>query len=76
MDRAEFLILCQKVSVMKHNKKTISPELLVKYDNIKYYPIGYTLTFENAKPRHTAILHDLKAHTVINASLEKVYKEV
>ena len=45
MDRAEYLKMCQKISMLKHGlcgtKENIPSELLVKYDKAKYYPIGF-----------------------------------
>lgn len=76
MDRAEYLKMCQKISVLKDGvggiKKDIPPELLVKFHEITYYPLEYKLSFDKGNVRHTAILHDLQANAIINASLERV----
>lgn len=81
MDRKEFLQICQKVSVLPETKmyikKAIPPELTVLCDGIQFYPTGYEMTFKQGISQHTAILHDMKAHSVIYVDLEKVekYKE-
>lgn len=81
MNRKEFLELCQKVSVLSETtmyiKTAIPPELTVLCDGIQFYPIGYEMTFKQGISQHTAILHDMKAHSVIYADLQKVerYKE-
>jgi hypothetical protein len=81
INRKEFLQICQWVSALPettmHIKTSIPPELTVLYDGIQFYPIGYEMTFKQGISQHTAILHDMKAHSVIYADLEKVekYKE-
>lgn len=76
MNRKEYLELCQKVSVLPettmHIKAQIPPELTVSYNGIQFYPTGYEMTFKQGVSQHTAILHDMKAHSVIYADLEKV----
>lgn len=78
MDRAEYLKMCQKISVLKDGvggiKKDIPPELLVKFREITYYPLEYKLSFGRGNVRHTAILHDLQANAIVNANLERVEK--
>ena len=80
MDRKLYLELCQKVSVLKNGicdiKENVPNELMVVYNGIKYYPVAYELSFDDkGNVRHTAILHDLKANSIINADLRKVKKE-
>lgn len=72
IDRNEYLKLCQKCSVYVSAGQEIPPELLVKYDNISYYPKAYELSFINGKAENTAILGDLKANSVIYARLERI----
>lgn len=75
IERKIFLELCQKVSVIPeiHNiRKNIPDELLVKYDNIKYYPVSYILSFDKGKPVHTAVLHDTNTNSIIQVDLGKV----
>ena len=78
MQRTEYLELCQKVSVLKNGicgiKENVPNELKVIYNGIKYYPVSYELSFDNGKPTHTAILHDLKANSITNADLKRVTK--
>lgn len=77
MDRAEYLKMCQKISMLKHElcgtKENIPSELLVKYDKAKYYPIGYKMLFNKGKCVHVAILHDLNAHSVLEVGLDKIF---
>ena len=78
MDRKLYLELSQKVSVLKSGicgiKENVPDELMVVYNGIKYYPVSYELSFDNGKPTHTAILHDLKANSIMNVDLERVIK--
>ena len=79
MDRKLYIALCQKVSVLKNGicgiKEDVPNELMVVWSGIKYYPVAYELSFDDkGNVRHTAILHDLKANSIINADLGKVTK--
>ena len=78
MQRDIFLQMCQKVSVLKNGicdiKENVPNELKVIHNGIEYYPKAYELSFDKGKPVHTAILHDLKANSIINADLGKVTK--
>ena len=78
MQRTEYLELCQKVSVLKNGicgiKENVPDELKVIYNGIAYYPVSYELSFDQGQPTHIAILHDLNANSITNASLEKVIK--
>lgn len=71
MDRTEYLNLCKKVSVLSPN---IPSDCLVEYDGVTYYPQSYELSFSKGEAIHTAILHDLKANSVMRCPLEKVIK--
>ena len=71
--------MCQKVSVLKNGvcgiKENVPDELTVVYNGIKYYPVAYELSFDDkGNARHTAILHDLKANSIMNVDLGKVTK--
>ena len=78
MDGKEFLQICQRVSVLPettmHIKKAIPPELTVLYEGIQFYPVGYEMTFKQGISQHTAILHDMKAHSVSYVDLSRVEK--
>lgn len=78
MDRKEFLQICQRVSVLPettmHIKTAIPPELTVLYEGIQFYPVGYQMTFEQGISQHTAMLHDMKAHSVCYVDLSRVEK--
>ena len=79
MDRTVFLQMCQKVSVLKNGicgiKENVPNELKVIHNGIEYYPVAYELSFDDkGNVRHTAILHDLKANSIMNVDLGKVTK--
>ena len=78
MQRDIFLQMCQKVSVLPGGvfgiKQNVPDDLKVVHNGIAYYPISYKLSFDNGRPTHTAVLHDLKANCIINANLETVTK--
>ena len=78
MQRDIFLQLCQKVSVLKNGicgiKENVPDELKVIHNGIVYYPVSYELSFDNGKPTHTAILHDLQANSITSSDLERVTK--
>ena len=78
MQRDIFLQMCQKVSVLPGGvfgiKQNVPDDLKVVHNGIAYYPISYKLSFDNGRPTHTAILHDLKANCIMNADLETVTK--
>ena len=76
MDRKLYLELCQKVSVLKNGicgiKENVPDELKVIHNGIEYYPTAYELSFDKGQPVHTAILHDLKANSIMNADFRNV----
>ena len=78
IDRKEFLQICQRVSVLPettmHIKTAIPPGLTVLYEGIQFYPVGYEMTFKQGISQHTAILHDMKAHSVSYVDLSNVEK--
>ena len=69
MDRTEYLNLCKKVSLLL---PSIPEDCLVEYDGVTYYPQSYELSFSKGNTIHTAIIHDLKANSVMRCPLEKV----
>lgn len=78
IDRAEFLQMCQKCSILPSGicgvKQNVPDELKAVHNGIVYYPVAYELSFDKGQPKHTAILHDLKANSVTHANLERVRK--
>lgn len=80
IDRKTYLEMCQKASVLESGafgiKKNVPKELLVIYHNTEYYPEKYVLSFDSGKTIHTAVLHDLKSNSIVNAPLERVAKYV
>ena len=55
-----------------HIKTEIPPELTVLYEGIQFYPVGYEMTFKQGISQHTAILHDMNAHSIVKVDLNKV----
>lgn len=76
MNRAEYLKLCQQVSIIKKSKgmknNDLIKEFLVTYDKSEYIPLKYTLSFNGNEVIHTAVLHDLQANSIVYADLRKV----
>lgn len=76
LERAEYLKLCQKVStypsVVCGIIENIPENMLIEYATSVFYPVGYKLAFKSGKPQHTAILHSLKANSVIECDLGKI----
>ena len=70
--------MCQKVSVLPGGvfgiKQNVPDDLKVVHNGIAYYPISYKLSFDNGRPTHTAILHDMKANSIMDADLEAITK--
>lgn len=77
MERSNYLKLCQKVAICKKGLQgkieNIPDELIVEYNNIQYYPCKYIMDFDSmGNPINKAILHDLKANSIIECELVKV----
>ena len=76
MDRTEYLNLCKRVSILLPTipdlLSKLPDECIVEYDGTAYYPHGYQLSFNDGQAIHIAILHDLKAHSVMSCPLDKV----
>ena len=70
MNRAEYLLMCQKASMF--DGKKVPEALRVKYDGVEYMPKGYEMTFKNGNPLHTAVLKDIKANSVVYAALDRI----
>lgn len=76
MERNRFLKTCQKVSMLKDGisgiKQNVPDELLVKVNNIIYYPLKFEMSFKKGETQNIAILHDLKSNSIVSVNLEKV----
>ena len=54
-------------------KKNVPDEYKVELNGTAYYPISYNISFDNqGKPQHIAILHDLKANSIVECDLNKL----
>ena len=76
MERKQYLKLCSEISLIPKSVGGVlsrpPPELLVAYDGIAYYPFYYEMHFKNGEYYDIAVLHDLKANSLVNVPLEKV----
>ncbi len=78
MDRTEYLNKCKECAMIcdegLYRMKVDVPERLqVEYKGVKYYPVGYELSFnKDGSVRHVAIIHDLKANSVCHVALNDV----
>ena len=76
IDRNTYLKMCQRCSTLESIAGTainVPSDLLVKYKNIIYYPIGYEMLFNrDGVPIHSGILHDLKVDCVVRANFQEI----
>ena len=77
MTRKEYIALCQRIAVLPVTSggvpASIPPELIVNYDGIRYYPYAFEIIFnKDGTYQDRAILHDLKANSIIHCNLERV----
>lgn len=65
MERKLYLELCQR--------QAMKGGVLVEYDAIAYHPYAYELKFQpDGKIKHTAILEEPKANSLVYCKLEDV----
>lgn len=65
MERKLYLELCQR--------QAMKGGVLVEYDGIAYHPYAYELKFQpDGKIKHTAILKDVKANSLVYCNLVDV----
>ena len=79
IDRKEYLDWCRDCSVLPKGihgiRQRVPDNRKVVWDGSPYYPQGYLLEFdEHGSVIHTAILHDLKANSVVQCRLDRVKK--
>ena len=79
MDRKEYLDWCRECAVLEQGPNGIRvgvpSNMIVTVRGMTYYPQAYTIEFNQlGEVIHTAILHDLKANSVIRCPLNKVKK--
>ena len=74
IDRTEYLKRCQLVSTMKIEEMPDS--LFVFYDNMKYIPYGFNMSFNNGVCIQSAVLRDIMANSVVCVPLGKVTMNV
>lgn len=75
MDRTKFLELTRRVSMKSamYRHPEFDDSEMVAYSGAKYLPIAYKLSFMgDGSVRHTAVLRDIKADSVIEARLDQV----
>ena len=78
MDRTKYLELARNASIKLANSR--NPEWsvceTVFYQGARYIPVAYKLSFKpDGSVRHTAVLRDLKANCLVEASLDEVENE-
>ena len=77
IDRKTYLEMCQACAVVvaRNGLSEIPQNLLVKHKGIKYYPVSYTMSFdENGNAQHSATFHDLKANSISGCLLSELEK--
>lgn len=76
MERKAYLKLCSEISTLPKGVGGVlsrpPPELLVTYDGGIYYPLHYEMHFKKGEFYDIAVLHDLKANSLMHVPLEKV----
>lgn len=76
IDRTKYLQMCRDCAMLSV-KNNVPDNLLVMYGGIEYYPVSYTLAFENTgATRHIATIHDLKANCVHGVLLKDIETKV
>lgn len=73
MDRKKYLYMCCECSKLPKGAMgiptQIPEELIIKFNDIEYYPYQYVLSYDNGKTRHSAVLHDVNANSVVQTNL-------
>lgn len=73
MDRTEYLNRMNRASYAIAHGISIAPKDTVEYQGVRYFPYEYTMACDgNGGYDHYAVLHDLKASSVIRVKLEQV----
>lgn len=75
MERTKFLELTRRVSMKSamYRHPEFDDSEMVTYSGAKYLPIAYKLSFMgDGSVRHTAVLKDIKADSVVEARLDQV----
>ena len=81
MTGTEYLEKCQIVSEVRKDmfkmpmSDLIPDSCIFEIDKIEYYPVGYTITYKEGKPKYTAILREKNTHHERYISLEKICKQ-
>ena len=75
IERKIYLEMCQAVSVILGNRTAneIPESLMVVYDGHDYYPLAYSLSFDNnGNAVHRAMLHDRYANSINGCLLSEL----
>lgn len=81
MTGTEYLEKCQIVSEVRKDmfkmpmSDLIPDSCIFEIDKIKYYPIGYMITYKNGNPKYTALLREKTTHHERYVNLEKICKQ-
>jgi hypothetical protein len=72
---------CKNCAIIKEKGQygillNVPDRLRVVYNNSDYYPVAYQLSFaDDGTVIHTAIIHDIKANSILHVPLDKVNKK-
>ena len=73
MDRKQYLEMCCECSKLPKGSRNIPSyvpdNLIIKVNEIPFYPFQYILSYENGQIKHIAVLHDLKTNSTVQIEL-------
>lgn len=76
MDRKKFLEMCCECSKLPKGALGIPTHvpdhLIINVDDIAFYPYQYVLSYDNGEIKHYAVLHDLRANSIIQTDLTRL----
>lgn len=76
MDRKKFLEMCCECSKLPKGALGIPTHvpdhLVINVDDIAFYPYQYVLSYDNGEIKHYAVLHDLRANSIIQTDLTRL----
>ncbi len=81
MTGTEYLEKCQIVSEVRKDmfkmpmSDLIPDSCILEIDKIKYYPVGYMITYKEGNPKYTALLRERITHHERYVNLEKICKQ-
>ena len=74
MDRNDYILLCQKVSVLDDKER--KEEFVVLFNGIEYFPYYYSMTFDKkGNALNIAVLQDKKANSTTACLIEQIERK-